>query len=86
VAVVEVVAYLKAFVVAWVGVEDMRVHEAIGGVEHPDGDRYGQSGSEGKANVVRRSDEPCPESGDGRRVEGEKMPERERTRVADDRS
>jgi len=27
--------------------------------------------------VVGRGYEPCPESGDGRSVEGEKMPERE---------
>jgi hypothetical protein len=71
--------------VGWVGVEQTRVQEAIGGIEHPDGDGHGQSRSERKTDVVRRSDEPCPEGGDCRGVEGEKMPERERTGVADDR-
>jgi hypothetical protein len=85
VAVVEVVTGFEAFVVGWVGVEQTRVHEAIGGVEHPDSDGHGQSGSERKTNVVRRSNEPCPEGGDGWGVEGEKMPERERAGVADDR-
>ena len=85
VTVMEVVAGFEALIVGGVGVEETRVHQAIGGVEHPDGDGHGQSGSEGKMNVVRRSDEPCPECGDGWGVEGEKMPERERAGVADDR-
>jgi hypothetical protein len=85
VAVVEVVAGFEACVVSWVGIEELRVHEAIGGVEHPYGDGHGQSGSEGKVDVVRRCDEPCPQGGNGGGIEGEKMPERERAGVADDR-
>ncbi len=61
-----------------IDVEEAGVHEAIGGVEHPDSDRHGQCGGEGKVDVVCRGDEPRPESGDGGGVEGEKMPERER--------
>ena len=34
--------------------------------------------------VVRRGDEPCPESGDGGSIEGEKMPECEGIRVVAD--
>jgi hypothetical protein len=86
VAVVEVVAGFEALGVVWVGVKETRVHEAIGSVEHPDGDGHRQSRREGKADVVRRSNEPCPESSDGWGIEGEKMPEGERTRVADDGS
>ena len=62
-------------------VEEARVHQAIGGVEHPDGDGHCECGGDGKVNVVGGGDEPCPEDGDGWSVEGEKMPEREGVRV-----
>ncbi len=83
VTVMEVVAGFEVFVASWAGVEETRVHQAIGGVEHPDGEGHGKCRGEWKLDVVRAGDEPRPESGDCWCVEGEQMPERERIFVAD---
>ena len=82
VAVVEVVAGFEVFLATGVDVEEPGIHEAISGVEHPDGDGHGQNRRERKVDVICRSDEPSPESRNGGRVEGEKMPERKRVFVA----
>ena len=82
VTVVEVVAGFEVFVATGVDVEETGIHEAISGVEHPDGDGHRQSGREREADVICRGDEPSPESRNGGGVEGEKMPERKRVFVA----
>ena len=86
VTVVKVVAGFEVFLATRVGVEEAGIHEAISGVEHPDSDGHGQSGRERKADLICRSDEPSPESRNGRGVEGEEMPERKRVFVAVNRS
>lgn len=44
VSVVEAVADFKGVVVDGLGVEEASVHEAVGGVEHPDSDGHGEGG------------------------------------------
>jgi len=73
--VVEVMAGFEVFFGRVAGVEEAGVQEAVGGVEHPDGDGHGEGGGEGETDVVGGGDEPGPESGDGGGVEGEEMPE-----------
>ncbi len=85
VAMVEEVAGFEVFVMGGVGLEEARVHQAIGSVEHPDGDGHGKCGGDGKVDVVGGGDEPRPEYGDGGGVEREKVPERERAGVVADR-
>jgi len=80
-AVVEVVASFEVFVMGRIDVEEAGVHQAIGGVEHPDGDGHCERGGDGQVDVIGGGDEPCPENSDGWSVEGEKMPEREGIRV-----
>jgi len=63
VAMVEAVAFFEV-VRGGAGVE-----EAVGCVEHPDGDRHREDGGEREMNVVGRGDEPGPEGGDGWGVE-----------------
>jgi hypothetical protein len=75
VLVVEAVAGFEAIFARGWSVEKTGVHEAIGGVEHPDGDRHGEDGGLGKMDVAGSCDEPCPEGGDGWGIEGEEMPE-----------
>jgi len=54
------------------------VHQAIGGVEHPDGDGHGEDGRGGEMDVIYTGDEPGPEGGDGGGIQGEKMPKDKR--------
>jgi hypothetical protein len=75
VAVMEVVAGFEVLLARRLAVEEASVEEAVGGVEHPDGDEHGEDGGEGKADVVGGSDEPDPERGYGGSVEREEVPE-----------
>ena len=54
------------------------VEEAVGGVEHPDGDEHRGRCGEGKMKADGRSDGDGPDGGDGGCVEREEMPEGER--------
>ena len=80
--VVEEVTSFEVFVMGWIGLEETCVHQAVGGVEHPDGAGHRERRGEGKADVVGGGDEPRPERGDSGRVEGKKMPEGKRIRMA----
>ena len=76
VAVMKVVTGFEVF--AGYGVHQTGVHQAICGVEHPDGNGHGEDGRGWEMNVVGARDEPGPERGDGGCVEGEQMPEGDR--------
>jgi hypothetical protein len=80
--VVEEVTGFEVFMMGRIGFEEACVHQAIGGVEHPDGAGHRERGGEGKADVVGGGDEPRPERGDRWRVKGEEMPEGKRVRAA----
>jgi hypothetical protein len=66
------------------GFERVLVEEAVGGVERPDGEEHGEDGGCGEVDVVGAGDEPGPESGYGRGVEGEEMPEGEGIAMAEE--
>jgi hypothetical protein len=74
---VEVVAGFEALFVGECGVGEAGVQQTIGGVEHPYGYGHGEDGRCSEMDVVRGGDERSPKGGDGRGIEGEKMPESE---------
>jgi hypothetical protein len=53
------------------------VKEAIGGVEHPDGDEHGGGFDPGKRETGTTCDEEGPKGSDGGSVERKKVPESE---------
>ncbi len=53
------------------------VQEAVGGVDHPDGEEHGGWLGPGEMDVGAAGDEDGPEGGYGGGVEGEEMPEGE---------
>ncbi len=53
------------------------VQQAVGGVDHPDGEEHGGWLGPGKMEVGAAGDEDGPEGGYGGGVEGEEMPEGE---------
>ena len=73
--VVKVVAGFEVLLLPRLAVEQPRVEKAVGGVEHPHGDKHRGDRRGGKADVVGGGDEPHPESGDGGSIEREQMPE-----------
>jgi hypothetical protein len=83
--IVEEVARLELFVqigvegnVVSVVLEEAGVEQAIGCVEHPDGDRHGEDGGRGEADVVTGGEKPGPERGYAGRVQGEQVPKADR--------
>ena len=80
--VMKVVAGFEALLLGECGVGEpdihqTGIHQAIGGVEHPYGYGDGEDGRCEEMDVVRGGDEPGPKGGDGRGIEGEKVPESE---------
>jgi hypothetical protein len=74
VAVVKVVAGFEVSKEVRLGVESAGVHEAVGGVERPDGEGHSQRRREREMGLVGSGDEPSPEGCNGGGVEGEKVP------------
>lgn len=69
VSVVKAVTRLKIGVKV-ADVERARVEQAIGGIDHPDGEKHGCGFGPRKVEVRTACDEDGPESRDGRGVEG----------------
>ncbi len=57
--------------------EMARVEQAVGGVEHPDGDGMARMEVSGRRIRTEAGDEPGPKGGDGGRVERKEVPEGE---------
>ena len=74
---VEVVAGFEMLLLSRLAVDQARVEQPVGGIQHPDGDEHRDDGRERKPDVVSGCDEPDPQRSHCGRIERKQMPERD---------